>query len=377
MSKRGANEGSIYQRKDGRWCASFDTGFGDGKRKRKHFLGRTRGEVQERLREALSAKSKGMPVSTPRQTLEVFLGTWLETIKPTVGIRTFESYESIVRVHLIPDLGRMQLANLAPEDIIKLMGRKAAAGLSPTTVRYIKRILGAALKHAMNWSLLGRNVAAIVPSPKIDRPEARSLSPDEARQFLLALKGDRMEALFVVATALGLRLGESLGLSWTDVDFDKGTLTVRKQLQRIGGTLVLTDPKTRRSRRTIAIPSIAVEALRAHRIRQFEERLIAGDRWVENGLVFATTIGTPFEQRNVRRHLDLALGKAGLPRIKPHTLRHTAASLLLAQGIHPRVIMETLGHSQISTTMDLYAHVVAEVQREAADSMDQILRASG
>jgi integrase len=375
MSKRGPNEGSIYLRKDGRWAASIEIGFENGIRRRKHYLGRTRREVQEKLNEAVSAKSQGMPVSVKRQTVAQFFNDWLEnTKKPSVRQRTYESYESVVRLHIVPAIGHIQLANLTPQDVTRLINKKLQSGQSPTTALYVKRVLGMGLKHAMMWGELGRNVATLVPSPKIEREEVRALSPEETRQFLAVLKGDRTEALFVVATSLGLRLGEVLGLSWDDVDLEGQKLSVRKQLQRIGGKLVRTEPKTRRSRRTIGLPSIAVDALREHRIRQFEERLIAGERWVDTGLIFTTTIGTPFEQRNVRRHLDQLLDRVGLPHINPHALRHTAASLLLAQGVHPRVIMETLGHSQISTTMNLYAHVMGEVQREAAESMDRILR---
>lgn len=183
-----------------------------------------------------------------------------------------------------------------------------------------------------------------------------------------------MEALYSVALAVGLRRGEALGLSWRDIDLDKGTLALRKQLQRIYGKLRLVDLKTKRSRRTIILPQIAVTALKAHRSRQIEERLSAGPFWQETGLVFTTTIGTPLEAGNVaRRSFKKLLRKAGLPDIQFHALRHTAATLLLAQNVHPRVVMETLGHSQISLTMNTYSHVLPTLQHEAATKMNALL----
>ena len=173
--------------------------------------------------------------------------------------------------------------------------------------------------------------------------------------------------------SVGLRRGETLGLAWNDVDLDDGTLTVRQALQRIDGKLRLTPPKTKRSRRTIALPQTVVAALRMHRARQLQERLLAGSRWHDSGLVFTTTIGTPLEPRNVTRDFQRILAKAGLPRIRLHDLRHGCATLLLAQGVQPRVVMDILGHSTISVTMDTYSHVLATMRRDAADQIDAVL----
>jgi integrase len=204
----------------------------------------------------------------------------------------------------------------------------------------------------------------------------RSLDPDEARTFLATVKGDRLEALYSVALSLGLRQGEALGLLWENVDLDTGILKVRTALQRIEGKQQLVEPKTAKSRRNIIMPEVTITSLRTHRIRQLEERLAAGTRWKEQGLVFTSTIGTPLDQRNSFRLFQEALQRAGLPHIRFHDLRHTCASLLLAQGVHPRVVMETLGHSQISLTMDTYSHVIPALQRDAADRMNALLTAT-
>ncbi|MEE8507034.1 MAG: site-specific integrase [Kiloniellales bacterium] len=174
---------------------------------------------------------------------------------------------------------------------------------------------------------------------------------------------------------MGLRKGEVLGLKWTDVDLDKRTLTVRASLQRIGGALVLVEPKSRQSRRTVALPQTVIDAVRLHRARQLQERLLAGSRWQDHGLVFSTTIGTPMDTRNLTRHFRKALRNAGLPLQRFHDLRHSCASLLLAQGVHPRVVMEILGHSQISLTMNTYSHVIDKLQHDAAAQIDAVLGA--
>ena len=360
MSKRGQCEGSIYKRQDGRWVGSLNLGYENGKRRRKYFYGKTRKEVQERLTAALRSHQLGITIPNDRQTVGRFLDRWLtESVKPSVRPLTFETYEVIVRSHIKPELGRIILSKLSPQDVQRLLNNKLASGLSAARVGRIRDVLRNALNKACRWDLLARNVAALVDPPTIEHSEVQTFTAEQSRTFLEAAKGDRMEALYSVALAVGLRRGEALGLSWQDVDLDEGTLALKKQLQRINGKLTLVDLKTSRSRRTIVLPQIAVTALKAHRSRQIEERLFAGPLWEETGLVFTTTIGTPLEAGNVaRRSFKRILRKAGLPNITFHALRHTAATLLLAQGVHPRVVMETLGHSQISLTMNTYSHVL-------------------
>ncbi len=376
MSKRGQNEGTIYKRKDGRWTASLNLGYKGTRRVRKSFYGKTRKEVQQRLTVALRANQLGLPTINERQTVGQFLNNWLtESVKQTVRPRTFNSYSRIVRLHIAPDLGRITLARLSPQDIQSLLNHKLSSGLSARSVQYIHAVLRRALGQALKWGLVARNVAKLVDPPAVQRPEIKPLSPEQARIFLEAVKGDRLEALYSVALAIGLRRGEALGLRWQNIDFDAGTLTIRKTLQRINGKLSLVEPKTERSRRTLTLPQVALTALKAHRARQLQERLAAGSAWQETDFVFTTTIGTPLEGANIaRRSFKKLLAKANLPNIRFHDLRHTAASLLLVQGIHPRVVMETLGHSQISLTMNTYSHVIPALQQEAADKMDALLQ---
>jgi integrase len=202
------------------------------------------------------------------------------------------------------------------------------------------------------------------------------LSPDQAREFLDGIHGDRLEALYLVALGVGLRQGEILGLAWSDIGFVSSTLAVRHALQRVDGRLILVEPKSVTSHRVVVMPAIVLDALRAHRTRQREDRLLAGSRWHddERGLVFTTTIGTPMDGIAVTRRFQALLLAAGLPRQRFHDLRHACASLLLAQGVSPRVVMEALGHSQISLTLNTYSHVIPALGRAAAEQMDAMRR---
>lgn len=376
---RGPGEGTIYQRKDGRWVGEVDLGHQigpDGKRRRRRIqhYGATQREAREKLAEALKKQRENVPVAVDRQTVDDYLHRWLvDVATPKVRPMTLRGYEQIVRTHLVPGLGHHKLGKLSPQHVQELLNAKSAAGLSPRTVHHVRAVLRQALGQAVKWGLVSRNVAALVDPPRAVRHEPAFLTPAQARAFLDAVRDDRLEALYSVAVSLGLRQGEALGLHWRDVDLDQGTLRVRVALQRVGGQARLVEPKSAQSRRTVAMPPSVVAALRAHRARQLRERLAAGERWRDQGLVFATTIGTPLDARNVVRRFKAALRRAGLPDMRWHDLRHTCASLLLAQGVGPRTVMEILGHSQIGLTMNTYAHVMPELKRDAADLMERLL----
>ena len=375
MAKRGQNEGSIFKQKDGIWRAYMNLGYQGGKRRRKYFYGKTRAEVQEKLTAAIRNRQLGLAVTNDKITFGQFVDRWLEeSVKPSVRPRTFVRYSGDVRNHMKPAIGKIKLSKLSAPDIQAMLNQKLKSGLSPRSVRHLYATTRRALEVAYKWELVPRNVATLADPPRVQRFEVKPLSPEQARAFLEATKGDRLEGLYSVAVPLGLRLGEALGLRWQDVDLEAGTVRIAYQLQRLGGKWELVEPKTSRSRRTIAIPKATSQALREHRKRQLEEKLLAGKRWQEHGFVFTTRVGTPLDRPNiVRRSFKLILKKAGLPDIRFHDLRHTAASLLLVQGVAPRVVMETLGHSQITLTMDTYSHVMPVLMRDAADKMDAIL----
>ena len=374
--KRGNSEGSIYKMSDGRWRAAVSVGKG----KRKTFTGSTRHEVADAMTVALRDQQRGINVNPAKQTTARFLTGWLETVKSDVAPATFVSYESIVRLHLIPGLGEIQLAKLGATDIQRFKQEKIEARhLSSGTVRYCLKVLRMALDHACKLDFVPRNVALLVDFPKVEHAEIEPFTPEQAMKFVEACKGHRLGALFSVATAVGLRKGESLALKWSAIDFERGTLAVRLAMQRLKmpgeekGHLLFREPK-RSSKRTINLPQVCVSALLEHRTIQEQEKRLAGSRWQEGDYVFTSGIGTPMEPRNLERAYREILAIAGLHHVRIHDLRHTAATLLLTQGVHPRVVMELLGHSQIAITMNTYSHVVPSLMKEAANQMDAALK---
>jgi integrase len=284
----------------------------------------------------------------------------------------------IVGLHLAPELGRTPLVKLTPEAVQRYMNRKQEAGLSARTVQYHHAVLRRALNQAERWGLVPRNVARLASPPRVQRPEVRPLTAEQARTFLAATKGDRLAPLYALALGLGLRQGELLGVTWDDVDLEVGTLAVRRTLQRYGGAYHLDEPKTERSRRTIPLPAGLTGVLRAHRARQLEERLRAGPEWEGDAwrLVFATERGEPLSPCQLTRRFQAALRAAGLPRQRFHDMRHAAASFMLSQGVPLRVAMEVLGHSQIAVTANTYSHVMPEIQRDAMERVGILLGAS-
>jgi integrase len=338
------------------------------------LYGKTRQEVVAKLRDAQIELARGHAAQRTSPRLDDFLRSWLETsVKPSVRPLTYAGYKVNVEKHLIPAIGRLRLDQLTPQHVQSMINARLAAGFSTKTVGYVHQVLRTALTLAVRWEMVSRNVARLVDKPRVERKPINPLGPDEAKRFLQAIRSHRLEALFSVALALGLRQGEALGLQWEDVDFEVGTLHVRNQLQRIDQRLQLVPPKTEKSRRTLVMPPLIVDALREHQKRQVAERIWAGSGWRETGLIFANRTGGPIQARHVIEQLHQLLADAGMRRIRFHDLRHSCATLLLVQGVSPRVVMEVLGHSEIALTMNAYSHVVPELQRDAASRMQAIL----
>jgi integrase len=369
MTRRARGTDSIFQRGDGRWVAVATDASG----KRKYLYGPTRKAVTSKLSAAQKDISETGRVRDDRLTTGQFLTDWLETTRPTIRPSTMASYQQIVSLHLVPGLGSVSLAQLRPDQVDRLLRAKLAAGLSPRRVAYIRAVLRRALGQAVRWGLVSRNVAALVDAPRQVRHEIEPLSPAECRRLLEQVKGDRLEALYVVALASGLRQGELFGLGWADVDLGASTATVRRAWGRTATGYGFVEPKSEKSKRTVVLPELAVVALREHRKRQLAERLRAGQAWRDNDLVFCTEIGTALDSRNVTHAFQRHLAAAGIPRRRFHDLRHSAATLLLVQGVSPRVVQEILGHSSVTLTLGTYSHVLPTLEREAADRMDQVL----
>jgi integrase len=369
-NRRGNREGTIFQRADGRWMGMLSLPGGI----RKSFYGRTSDDVRRQLVEAAHVNDQAAATGAKPMTVGQFLDVWLDRIaKPRIRAQTYKGYEVNVRVHLKPAIGRIELAKLQAADVQDMIDQKVKEGLAPKSIRYMHGILRNALNRAIRWEYIQRNPAAHVDGPRVEQQEIQPFTREEAQRFLRAIKGDRLEALYTVALTMGLRQGEALGLRWSDVDLDMGYIRINRQLQRVNHKYELVEPKTARSRRHLAVPQVIIGALRDHKARQDAERDVARRRWHDTNLVFCRPDGYPLSGSVVTHRFQELLEAAGLSRRRFHDLRHSCATLLLAQGVSPRVVMDVLGHSQISLTMNTYAHVLPELRRDAADRMNDLL----
>jgi integrase len=374
VTRRGPGEGSIYPRKDGRWAGSVHIGYEDGKRIRKHVMGRTRNEVKDKLAVLMRAHDEKRPIPDQRAKLGSFLRRWLDEVaKPTLRPSTYRSYNSILKNRLEPCLGHIAIAKLTAAEVQAFLNSRSAKGLSPRRVQYIHAVLRRALGTAERWGVVSRNVAKLVDVPRGRQREMTPLTPEQARALIEASAADRHRALWITALGTGLRQGELLALRWDDIDLDGSVLRVRHSLATVDGVLTLQEPKTERSRRTVVMPESVVVALRAHRTRQLMDRLAAGATWVDSGHVFATMIGRPHHAATITRCFQDALDRAGLPDVRFHDLRHSAATFLLAQGMTLEDVKLLLGHSSIVLTSNTYGHVLEQRQRQVAQAMQAVL----
>lgn len=372
QGRKSNGEGSVRQRPNGLWEARIIL---EGARS-KSFYGKTKAEALKKQRQAMHALDRGLPVlQDERQTLGAFLTQWLEGIRPPhVRPKTYRSYEQLMRVHVISALGKVPLAKLAPQQLQAFYAERLTNGRSPTTVRHIHAVLHTALEQAVRWGLVARNVSDLVDAPRMHRKEMLVLNHEQARTFLSAAQDDRLQALYVTALTTGMREGELLALRWRDVDLEAGHVQVRNTLQKLPGQPPVIAPvKTDYSRRKITLATTTVEVLRSHRARQLEERLAMGPAWEDWELVFCTTVGTPLNGKNLlQRGLRPILKRADLPPLRVHDLRHTCATLLLLQGVHPKIVSEMLGHSSVAITLQVYSHVLPDMQKQATEAMDRL-----
>jgi integrase len=289
-----------------------------------------------------------------------------------------ENYKTIADHHIVPTLGRKWVSRLATTDINRLISTKMDAGLSVSTVRRIRSVLVQALDEAVRWGIVGRNVGKATKGPKdTTRRAGRTLTPDQAKALLEAAKTHRLGALYVVMLSLGLRRGEALGLRWDDIDFEEGILTVRQAMRYEAGRVFAGEVKTPKSRRSVNVPDELLRVLKAHRAAQADERLKAGELWVDSGLVFTTELGHAVDPRNIGHDFNKLCEAAGLDHWRPHELRHSAASLMLAAGVPIEVVSNVLGHASIRMTADVYGHILAPQRQAAADAVAGTLWGEG
>lgn len=382
--RRGRGEGTIYKRPDGTWVGQITIGYDPvtGKVKRKSFYGKTRKEVADKMAQALQAVKDGTYIEPTQTTLGEWLDKWMTSYKKgQIKPSTYENYEIVINTHIKPALGNIPMAKLQAHMLQNFYNEKLESGradgkggLSTRMVRYIHTIIREALQQAVKEGLLIRNVADATTPPTVKNKQMRPLTEEELLAFFDAAKDDRLFAAYVLAATTGLRRGELLGLCWDCVDLEKGIITVKRELMNLKDGLVLEETtKSKSGRRSVVLTDDAIRELKAHKRRQAQEKLLMGEAYQEHGLVFCKEDGTPLDPSWFTKHFQALLKKAGLPRIRFHDLRHTHATLLLARGVHPKIVQERLGHSSITMTLDLYSHLVPGLQEAAAATLNGLL----
>lgn len=371
--------GHIRQRTKDTWSVIVSQGFDPqtGKRKRTWRTVRgTRRDAERLLTELLHSRDHGIDTPPGRMTLAAYLSRWLETYAaPNTAPTTFVRYEQLLRLHVVPVVGNIQLTKLRPLHIQQAYNVARERGLSSRTLLQAHRVLREALHHAVRLELLARNPVDAVEAPRASRFDAPVLDLGDISRLLDASDQTAFGDMIYMGLMTGLRAGELLGLRWQDVDMDAAVLFVWQTcnwLPRQG--YIFGKPKSVRSARPVALSPAAVERLRRHRVAQLEERLMAGNAYAAHNLVYADPIGRPLARWNLRKAWERIQREAGLAGVRFHDLRHAHATLLLREGVHPKIVSERLGHSSVSITLDLYSHVAPSLQAQAAAKLDRLIR---
>lgn len=373
--------GSVFQRSDGRWIAQLTLENG----KQKQYYAKNEKEANVKLRKALDELERGSLITEKDQTLKEYLGHWLEHVKrPSLRIGSYLRYRDLLDQQILPALGHLPLRKLKAEHLeafyarLQVEGRAdGQGGLSAKTIRLVHGILHQSLEAAVRRRRIAHNVCRDVTLPRVERPEILTLSAEEAQRLLAVAKGHRLEALLTLALTTGMRRGELLALQWKDIDWKGGSLQVRRSVNRYAGQgFKISEPKTKQSRRKIALPVFVLEMLKEHRTRQLEERLQAGPTWEDHNLVFSNVYGNFLNPSHLGTDFHKLLKKAKLPMVRFHDLRHTAASLLLKMNVSPKMVQEILGHSDIEMTLGIYSHVLPGMHEAAMEKMDHLFHQS-
>ena len=375
--RRQHGEGSVFQRsRDRRWVAVADLGWTGGKRDRRYFVSMSQVEARAKRDAFLARRRDGftMPRGRPPTVADWCLHWLHNTAKPRVADTTWHgSYRSKVEDHIAPYFAKVALTELDEEQVEAFHRHLERKGLSAATIIQIHRIMSAALKAAVVRGRMARNPCSNVPPPKIDREEIAPPTAEETARILEACESWPNGARWILAIATGLRQGEALALEWRDVQLSEpASVTVRQSAARVSGELVVKAPKSRKSRRTVAIGPGTVAALKAHRKAQAARRL-AAEEWTDSNLVFTSPKGKPVHPRADWQDWQDLLRSLGLPHYRVHDLRHGVATSLLEAGLPARVVQEVLGHSSVAFTMSAYAHVRPAMHAAAADALDKIV----
>jgi integrase len=390
--RRGNGEGSIYKNSRGKWTGAVVVAWRGPQQQpqRRYVYGDTAAEVRRKMDEIRRAVETGQPAGPSREHLREFLKRWLDNKRHAIAPKSLMTYEDLFRRYVLDRIGDVQLGKITPQLLQDLLnqiadqtyqrGKQAARQVSPKTVKHVRDVLRAALAQAVKWGLIGRNPAELVDVPKQREVERTTLTADQARNFLAAIRGHRCEAAIVLALCLGMREGEALAVAVQDVDLEARRLTVRGTLQRVRAKgekkteLRIGPPKGNRMRR-LALPVFVCDRLAEQLAQRDRARRAAGEKWQETGLLFTTRTGSMLEARNLLREYYQLRAAAKLPAsLRFHDLRHSAATILHAAGVPDKAIQELLGHRDLATTQDVYMHADDDSRQRAADAMDDLLK---
>jgi len=337
----------------------------------------TRKQAQVAMNKTLVAVEEHSFVASTHLTLREYLTKeWLPAIESTIRPSTFRSYKQHVECHICPHIGSVQMQKLSGSQINALYAKLAVSGkrdgktgLSALSIRHTHATLHRALKDAVRWERTSRNPADAADPPRVSSSGSHEMKTWDAKRlaaFLGATRSDRLGGLWHLLAMTGMRRGEALGLRWEDVDLEAGRISVRRALIPNGKVVVVSEPKTARGRRSIALDPETVLVLREQAARQLDDQVKKGDAWSDTGLVFTKEDGEAWHPEVASRFFRQAVRRSALPTIRLHDLRHTHATLALRAGIHTKVVSERLGHATISITLDTYSHVIPAMQEEAA-----------
>lgn len=386
--KRGQGEGCITQRKDGTWAAVITVGRNpNGSQKRRFFYGKARNEVAEKMRKAITEIKTGLYVEPNKFSLGKWLDFWLtEYAENKIRLSTKVSYQLFITKHIKPTIGNILLKDLRGDILQRFYNDKlkngrldGKGGLNPKTIKNIHNMLHEALEQALMNGLIIKNFCELVTLPKLIRKEMRVLSPDEQQKALATARTERLGIGIVLDLFTGLRLGELLGLQWKDIDLKNGILTVRQTLNRLKNfdtnivnktSIVLGETKTLKSKRKIPLHDIMITELKKYKLMQKKEKLKAGLIYEDNDFFISNEIGKPIEPRTYQDLFYRIIKKAEIQnRPNFHSLRHTFATRALEMGIPAKTVSEILGHSNISTTLDLYSHVSIDLKKDSINKL--------
>lgn len=375
-------KGHIRERSPGNWAIVIDNPDPvTGKRRRRWISFRgTKRQAQVECARVISEMQRGELLEPNKTTISQYFERWLDHARSQVSPRTHERYGEIVRKNILPAIGATMLSKLRPTEIAGLYSsalasgrRDGKGGLAPTTVVYIHRIIKQAMAQAVKWGLLHRNPADAVDPPKVERKALTTYDLAQTAELIALMRGSRLHIPVLLAVLCGLRRGEIVALRWRHVNLATGTLSVVESAEQTAAGVRYKPPKSGKGR-TVALSALMVAELEQHRLVQAEEFLRLGVRPSGDTFVYTQQDGAPLQPRSLSQMWAEAISATPLPRIRFHDLRHAHATHMLANGVHPKVASERLGHSRIGITLDLYSHVLPGMQEDAAARVDAALQ---